>query len=470
MIHYSDFLDQKRLIVRPSGFMVNDDALSSHLFDYQRAVVRWAIRKGKAALFLDTGLGKTPCLLEWGKQIHAHDGRNVLILAPLAVSKQIAREGEKFGIPVAVCRDQSNVQAGLNVTNYERLHLFDPSGFGAIVMDEASILKSRDGKTRTAILDAFRATPYKLLATATPSPNDQMELGTYAEFLGIMSYSEMLATFFCHDGGDTSQWRLKGHAEAEFYKWLASWAVAMRSPADLGYDASRHILPPLHREQITVAADDATTERQGTLFALEAQTLIERREARKASLPDRVAQAAALVNAYPADEKVIVWCNLNAEGDALTKAIAGAQQVSGSDDPDVKEDRLLAFAHGDLNRLVTKPTIAGHGLNLQACRYQVFVGLSDSFEELYQAERRTWRYGQTRDVYTTIITSELEGAVVRNIARKERQHHALMDGLVSHMRAAMAAELGSTTRVSVDYPAHTPIRLPSWLRSEDASA
>jgi hypothetical protein len=240
----------------------------------------------------------------------------------------------------------------------------------------------------------------------------------------------------------------------------------MRSPADLGYDASRHILLPLHREQITVQADEDMAHRQGTLFALEAQTLIERREARKASLPERVARAAALVNAYPANEKVIIWCNLNAEGDALTKAIVGAQQVAGSDDPDVKEDRLMAFAHGDLNRLVTKPSIAGHGLNLQSCRYQVFVGLSDSFEELYQAERRTWRYGQDREVYTTIITSELEGAVVRNIARKERQHHAMMDGLVSHMRAAMAAELGSTTRVSVDYPAHTPIRLPSWLRSE----
>jgi len=463
---YQSFLASKRLTVKPSGFDIDEAALAPHLFDYQRAVVRWAIRKGKALLALDTGLGKTPSLLEWAWQIHLRTGRNVLILAPLAVSKQIAREGAKFGYTVTVCRSQADVQPGLNVTNYERLHLFDPSDFGAIVMDEASILKSRDGKTRTAILDAFRDTPYKLLATATPSPNDQMELGTYAEFLGIMSYAEMLATFFCHDGGETSTWRLKGHAEAEFYKWLASWAVAMRSPADLGYDASRHALPPLHREQITVKADEGTAQRQGMLFAVEAQTLIERREARKASLPERVARAAALVNAYPADEKVIVWCNLNAEGDALTKAINGAQQVAGADDPETKEDRLLAFAHGDLNRLVTKPTIAGHGLNLQACRYQVFVGLSDSFEELYQAERRTWRYGQTRDVFTTIITSELEGAVVRNIARKERQHHALMDGLVSHMRAAMAAELGSTTRVSVDYPAHTPIRLPSWLRTE----
>ena len=468
MQDYQTFLASKRLTVKPSGFDVAPEALSPHLFDYQRAVVKWAIRKGKAALFLDTGLGKTPCLLEWGKQVHAHAGVNVLILAPLAVSKQIAREGEKFGIPVKVCREQTDCVTGLNVTNYERLHKFDASAFGAIIMDEASILKSRDGKTRTSILETFAATPYKLLATATPSPNDQMELGTYAEFLGIMSYVEMLATFFCHDGGDTSTWRLKGHAEADFYAWLASWSVAMRSPADLGYDASRHNLPRLHRHEIVVAADDETAQRQGTLFAIEAQTLLERRQARKSSLPERVQIAADLINAIPSDEKVIVWCNLNAEGDALEKAITGALQVAGSNDPETKEDRLIAFAHGSLNRLVTKPSIAGHGLNLQECHIQFFVGLSDSFEELYQAERRTWRYGQTEEVHTHIITSEIEGAVVRNIARKEAQHHAMMDGLVSHMRAAMAAELGSSGRTEEEYKAGKVMRLPSWLRSEAA--
>lgn len=470
MDSYHQFLDKKRIVVSPSGFTVDDDVLSPHLFDYQRAVVKWAIRKGKAALFLDTGLGKTPSILEWAKHIFTFDGRDILILAPLAVSKQIAREGDKFDIAVNICRDHADVRPGINITNYERLHKFDALHFGGIVMDEASILKSRDGKTRTAILDMFKSTPYKLLATATPSPNDQMELGTYAEFLGIMSYAEMLATFFCHDGGDTSVWRLKGHAESDFYEWLASWSVAMRSPADLGYDASRHILPKLHRHEHVVAADDDTATRQGTLFAVEAQSLTERRNARRASISDRVKIAADLINDLPPDEKVIIWCNLNAEGDALTAAINNAVQVAGSDNPDVKEDRLMAFAHGDSHRLVTKPSIAGHGLNLQACRYQFFVGLSDSFEELYQAERRTWRFGQQREVYTHIITSEIEGAVVRNIARKEAQHHAMMDGLVSHMRAAMAMELGSTSRVSDDYPAHTPILLPLWLKTEMPSA
>lgn len=466
ILDYQSFLDRKRLSAPDSGFAVDLADISTQGFDYQRAVVRWAARKGKGALFLDTGNGKTFCFLEWARIVYERTGHNVLILAPLAVSKQIAREGEKFGIAVNVCRDKADVQPGINVTNYERLHRFDALAFGAIVMDEASILKSRDGKTRTQILDTFRHTPYKLLATATPSPNDQMELGTYAEFLGIMSYVEMLATFFCHDGGDTSTWRLKGHAEAEFYTWLASWSIAMRSPADLGYDASRHKLPKLHRHQIVVEADAGTAERQGMLFAVEAQSLTERRDARRASLPERVKQAADIINALPADEKVIIWCNLNAEGDALTAAINGAVQVAGSDSAEAKEDRLLAFAHGDCNRLVTKPSIAGHGMNLQACRYQFFVGLSDSFEELYQAERRTWRFGQLREVHSYIITSEIEGAVVRNIARKETQHHAMMDGIVAHMRSAMTAELGSTKRISDAYPAHTPIRLPMWLRSE----
>lgn len=410
----------------------------------------------------------TACFLEWGKRVYEHTGRNVLILAPLAVAQQIAREGAKFGIPVTVCRDQADVRDGLNVTNYERLHRFDASAFGAVILDEGSILKSRDGATRNQILETFAQTPYKLIATATPSPNDQMELGTYAEFLGVMSYVEMLATFFCHDGGDTSTWRLKGHAAADFYRWLASWAMAMRSPADLGFDASRHTLPAKVRHQITVDADDSTALRQGTLFALEAQTLIERREARKASLPERVAAAAAIVNVLPADEKVLIWCNLNAEGDALTAAINGAVQVSGSDTPEHKERTLLGFAHGDVMRMVSKPSIAGFGMNFQACRYNLFVGLSDSFEELYQAERRTWRFGQDREVNTWIITSELEGAVVRNIERKEAQHHALMDGLVSHMRAGMRDELGATARMTDSYAANKVMTLPAWVRSEAA--
>lgn len=465
---YHDFIASKRLIHQPSGFDIRLEDTNPAGFDYQRAIVKYGIRKGKWAAFLDTGNGKSFIFLDWGRIIHQHTGLNVLILAPLAVSHQIAREGAKFGIPVTVCKDQADVKPGLNVTNYERLHRFDTAAFGAVVLDEGSIMKSRDGKTRTFILEAFAATPYKLIATATPSPNDQMELGTYAEFLGVMSYSEMLATFFCHDGGDTSQWRLKGHAEADFYRWLASWAVAMRSPADLGYDASRHILPPKIRHQITVDASDETAQRQGTLFALEAQTLDERRQARKASLPERVTAAAEIVNSLPADEKVAIWCNLNAEGDELTKAINGAKQVAGADTAEYKEQTILDFAHGSLTRLVSKPEIAGHGLNLQACRYSVFVGLSDSFEMLYQAERRFWRFGQERDVHIWIITSELEGAVVRNIERKEQQHHALMDGLVAHMRAAMAEELGSTSRTEEAYNASKVMRLPVWLKSEAA--
>jgi hypothetical protein len=468
MTNYAAFLDSKRIVAQPSGFDV--DELAPMLFDYQSAVCKWALRKGKGGLFLDTGLGKTSIFLEWARHIVNREGGNVLILAPLAVSYQIAREGKKFGIEVKVCSSQADVVPGINVTNYERLHLFEPSKFIAIILDEGSILKSHDGKTRNYILECFARTPYKLVATATPSPNDQMELGTYAEFLGIMSYTEMLATFFCHDGGDTSKWRLKGHAEKEFYKWLASWAIAMRNPADLGFDGSRHVLPPKTRHEIVVAADIETAHEQGMLFPMEALTMIERRAARKASITDRVKAAADIVNSLPADEKVVCWCNLNAEGDALTAAINGAIQVAGADPTITKEKRLLDFAHGNLNRLVTKPEIAGWGLCLEACRYAFFIGLSDSFESLYQAERRIWRFGQERECHIWIITSETEGAVVRNIERKEAQHHAMMDGLVAHMRDEMRRELQSTTRMTDEYSANQPMILPEWIREERIAA
>jgi len=467
---YSAFLDGKRTIVKPAGFQVDEALLSDELFDYQRTISSWGLRKGKCGLFLDTGLGKSAVFLEMADQIVEHERANVLILAPLAVSYQIAREGKKFGINVHVCGSQADVQAGINVTNYERLHLFEASKFVAVVLDEGSILKSKDGKTRNYILDTFKHTPYKVVATATPSPNDYMELGTYAEFLGLMSYSEMLSTFFVHDGGDTSKWRLKGHAENDFYRWLASWSVAMRNPADLGFDGTRHILPPKTRHEIVVQGTVEEAQSQGWLFPMEALTLMERRGARKASIDQRVTQCAEVVNGIPTDEKCIIWCNLNAEGDALTDAISGAVQVQGADSAETKERVLLDFAHGSLNRLVTKPSIAGFGLNLQSCRYNFFVGLSDSFEEFYQAERRTWRFGQEREVHTYIITSETEGQVLRNINRKEEQHHSLMDSLVAQMRTEMRRELGCTTRTIIEYNASKEMQIPGWLKSERLAA
>lgn len=464
---YAQFLARKRLIVPPSGFDAALDDTSPAGFDYQRAIVAYGARKGKWAAFLDTGLGKTLISLDWSRLVSLHAGRPVLCFAPLGVAPQTVAEGERFGISVTICRSQADVAPGINITNYEKLHLFDPAAFAGVVLDEGSILKSHDGATRNRLLEAFARTPYKLVATATPSPNDFMELGTYAEFLGVMTRTEMLATFFTHDGGDTSEWRLKGHAERDFYRWLASWAVAMRSPADLGYDGSRHVLPPKHRHLIEVQAGDETAMRQGALFAMEAQTLSERRDARRASLPERVARAVAQVAAEP-HEKWLVWCDLNAEQDALESALRAAGLSVASIRGTTPDDERLALEAswrlGDAAVLLTKPAMFGHGMNWQHCARQVFVGLSDSFEQKYQAERRSHRYGQTRPVHIYDVISELEGAVARNQERKEAQHHALMDGLVSHMRAALRAELGATSRMSDDYRAITPMRLPAWLK------
>lgn len=464
---YAEFLARKRLIVPPSGFEIGLDQTSPAGFDYQRAIVKYGARKGKWAAFLDTGLGKTLISLDWARLVAEDAGRPVLCFAPLGVAPQTVAEGERFDIPVTMCRAQADVRPGINITNYEKLHLFDPSAFAGVVLDEGSILKSQDGATRNRLLEAFAQTPYKLVATATPSPNDFMELGTYAEFLNIMTRTEMLATFFTHDGGDTSVWRLKGHAERDFYRWLASWAVAMRSPADLGYDGSRHILPPKHRHVIEVAATDDTALRQGTLFAMEAQTLSERRTARRASLADRVNAAVAVVAREPA-EKWLVWCDLNDEQDALEAVLRRAgltvASIRGSTPDDDRLTLEASWRLGDVPVLLTKPAMFGHGMNWQHCARQAFVGLSDSFEQKYQAERRSHRYGQTRDVHIYDVISELEGAVARNQERKEAQHHALMDGLVSHMRAALRAELGATSRMSDDYRAITPMRLPAWLK------
>lgn len=462
---YSQFLAGKQLFDAPSGFDVEPSNISHTLFPFQRDVVRWSLARGRAGLFLDTGLGKTAILLEWAQHVVTHTGGNVLILAPLAVSHQIAREGTKFGVDVRVCKTQADMRQGINVTNYERLHHFDASAFVGIVLDEASILKSRDGRTRTQMIDMFARTPYRLICTATPSPNDYMELGSYAEFLGIMRYTEMLATWFTHDGGDTSKWKLMGHATERFWEWLSSWAVAMRRPSDLGYDNGAYNLPEKRRHAVIVDAPAPTT---GHMFAMEARTMTERRAARKDTLENRVAACAEIVNALPLDEQVIIWCNLNAESEMLTRAIHGAIEVTGGDSDEHKERVLIGFADGAIKRLVSKPSICGFGMNWQGCHYMAFVGLSDSFESMYQAERRCWRFGQTNTVDIWIITSETEGAVVRNIEAKEARHHHMMNNLIEYMAVNSTNAIHKAAREGVDYQPLLTMVLPKWLISERA--
>lgn len=427
---YADFLAAKRLADPPTGF--EPGSLSGSLFDWQREVVGWALRRGRAAIFADCGLGKTPMQLEWAHRVCEHAaglprGGRVLILAPLAVSAQTAREGDKFGIPVTVCREASDVREGVNITNYERLSRFNSSDFAGIVLDESSILKAYDGKTRRDIQEFARAIPFRLACTATPAPNDHAELANHAEFLGVMSGREMLALFFKQDGNTTHKWRLKGHAETEFWKWMASWAVALRSPADLGYDDAMFRLPPLKMRSVVVASPDAGVG----LFNAEAQTLQERQQARRLSIMERVDAVAARVNAD--DEQWLVWCNLNAESEALCRAIPDAVEVKGSDSPEHKEAAMLGFADGTVRVLVTKPSIAGFGMNWQNCARVAFVGLSDSYEQFYQAIRRSWRFGQQRAVECYVVTAEAEGAVVRNIERKEAQAAQMMEEIVEHM-------------------------------------
>lgn len=444
MSEYNLFLRGKALSVPPTG--VNfEPALRDHLFAFQADIVRWALKRGRAAIFADCGMGKSPMQLEWARVIADTQGP-VLILAPLAVAQQTVREGIKFGVDVDYERAMPTVARGITITNYEMLSHFDTSKFAGVVLDESSILKAYDGKTRSALLAAFRQTPFKLACTATPAPNDYMELGNHAEFLGVMSRVEMLSMFFVHDGGETQQWRLKGHAQQDFWKWLASWSVMIRQPSDLGYDDGAFILPPLTMHEHVIRVDKPT---DGYLFALEASTLQERIAARRESITERVAQCAALVNV--SDQPWVVWCNLNGESDALRKAIPDAVEIRGNQSNEDKEAALMAFLDGRARVLVTKSSMSGFGLNLQMCAHMAFVGLSDSWEQFYQALRRCYRFGQIREVHAHIIIADTEGAVLKNIKDKEAAAGAMAAQIVDHMRVEMRANIKGTTRTMNEY-------------------
>lgn len=420
-LDYGTFIAAKTRAIPDRGF---DAEPSGHLYPFQQEIVRWALRKGRAAIFADCGLGKTPMQLDWAARI---PGRT-LILAPLAVSSQTAREGDKFGINVTVCREPGDVRDGVNVTNYERLHRFADMEWDGVVLDESSILKAFDGKTRQQLTDWAQRIEHRLCCTATPSPNDYEELGGHSEFLGLLPRRVMLAEFFVNDGIDAGHWRLKGHAGGGYWSWIASWARALRSPADLGYPDDGFALPPLNVETIQVDADSVVTDR---LFAVPVATLTERREARRESIGERVEIVADLVNGTPGPW--VVWCDLNAESGALARAIPDAVEVKGSDPPDEKEQALLAFTNGDARVIVTKPSIAGWGLNWQHCSQVAFAGLSDSYESYYQAVRRCWRFGQTSPVRVVIVASHREQSVLENVRRKEAQAAAMFAEIVEAM-------------------------------------
>ena len=461
-MEYREFLKTKKIVNEASGFEC--DERNPALFDWQNDVVKWALRKGKCAIFSDCGTGKTRLLLQWGQKVHEHEGKPILILAPLAVAQQTKREGEKCGIDVKIVRDKSDCVNGLNITNYEMLGHFDPEYFVGVILDESSIIKHKDGKTRQMIQDMFEETKFKLCCTATPAPNDFMELGTHAQFLGVMRQTEMLATFFVHDGGETQNWRLKGHAEKKFFEWVAVWAACFRRPQDLGYEEDGYELPELRIHEETVESKGTELiDGQIMMFAPVGKTLLERRSARRNSLEDRVARAAEIANAT--EEQVLVWCDLNSESKALTAAIRDAVEVEGSMSLEEKENGITGFLRGERRVLVSKPSIAGFGINAQNAHIEIFVGLSDSFEAYYQAVRRCWRFGQDHPVDVYIIISDAEGAVKENIQRKQRDAERMTDELIAFTKEFLQSDMRQTKRDVEEYYAFEEMEVPEWMSS-----
>lgn len=441
-VAYVKFLADKQRILADAGIAVDREELNPKLFEFQRDVVAWALRKGRAALFLDCGMGKTFAQLEWAQRVPG----DVLILAPLAVGLQTERESEKFGIAAKYSR--TGKQGKITIANYEMLEHFSAKDFNAVVLDESSILKSFDGTLRNEIIEMFSQTTFRLACTATPSPNDYMELGNHSEFLGAMSRTEMLATFFVHDGGDTSKWRLKRHAQADFWKWVCSWAVMMRRPSDLGYSDEGFILPDMEVHDITIEQARPT---EGMLFAMPAATLQERRQARSGSVEERAEEVARIVATKP-NEPWLIWCNLNSESSEAVKRIPGAVEIRGANSRQEKEDRMLGFSGGEILRLVSKPSICGWGMNWQHCPNVVFLGLSDSYEQFYQAVRRCWRFGQKQKVHCFIVTSSNEGAVTENIKRKERDAANMAEEMVNNMHELNKKEIhGGPNRGNIPY-------------------
>lgn len=452
-LEYEALIESKRAKFQPVGFEFPAEQLNPALFPFQRAITAWGLRRGRAAIFSATGTGKTRMQLAWSERI---PGR-VLIITPLAVAQQTVREAQRIGIEAVYARHDNG--ASLIVTNYEMMDRFDLPRFTGIVLDESSAIKAYDSQTRNAIIDAVQDTPYRLSCTATPSPNSWMELGNQAEFLGIMNRTEMLAMYFTHDGGNTAQWRLKGHGKQRFWEWMSTWAVVLNNPSDLGFEDTGYDLPELRIHKRVIDVDNGLLD--GELFARPAQTLNERRQAKRKSISQRVAEVANLVNGC--NEQWIVWCHLNAEADALTEAIPDAIEVRGPDSPDSKESALLGFANQEFRVLISKASICGHGMNWQQCCKMAFVGLNDSFEEYHQAIRRIWRFGQTRPVDVHIFSASTEGPVLANIERKERQHIEMSEAMTASMRDLMRESVLGAKHEYIDYTPRAQMQIPEWL-------
>ncbi len=457
MTDYAEFLAKRAQLADSGGFDPVD--LPGHLFDYQANLVEWAVRKGRGAIFADCGLGKTPMALAWADQIHKHTGKPVLFLTPLAVGFQIATEADKFGHDAALSRD-GRIPAPITITNYEQLEKFDWAKFGGVVCDESSAIKAFDGTRRAEVTEFMRRIQYRLLGTATAAPNDYIELGTSSEALGYLGYMDMLTRFFVNDqrsvssrgrdmGGKAIDWRLKGHAEEPFWRWVSSWARAMRKPSDYGYSDDHHHLPALVVNETKV---DAARPAEGTLFDVPAHGLREEREENRRTLRERCEAAAAAIS----DAEIsVAWCHLNDESSLLAELIPGAVEVAGSESPEAKEEKLAAFTRGEISTLVTKPAIGAWGLNWQHCHRMTYFP-SHSYEQWYQAIRRCWRFGQRNEVTVDVITTEGGSRVLANLQRKADAADRMFTALVEHMNHARAIDA---------HRYNTPLEVPAWLAS-----
>lgn len=454
MMEYRVFLDRKRQHGTGDGF--EPVWMPDFLFPFQRRLVDWAVKQGRGALFADCGLGKTPMQLVWAENVRRHTGKPVLIVTPLAVTFQVEAEAAKFGLEAATSRD-GRAAAGITVTNYERLHHCNSSDYGGVVCDESSAIKAFNGVLRATVTEFLREHRYRLLCTATAAPNDYTELGTSSEALGYLGHVDMLSRFFTNQRntsyggrshGQDAEWRFKGHAEVPFWRWVSSWARALRRPSDMGESDEGFSLPPLNVQQHTVKA---SRPRDGELFDLSAIGLQEEREELRRTLTERCEKAASLL----ADaERGVAWCYLNAEGDLLTRLIDGAVQVAGSDTPEDKEAKLLAFSRGEIRVLVTKPAIGAWGLNWQHCHRMTFFP-SHSYEQYYQAVRRSWRFGQKQPVTVDLVSSEGMGNALRNLERKAAQADKMFDALTRHMHRAQT--------IRAEDPHKNTMEVPAWL-------
>lgn len=462
-IPYADLIREKTVTFAGSG-IASEVELHPTLFDHQAHTVRFALRKGRAAAFLDTGLGKTACALEWGRVIFERENRPVLMLAPLAVGAQHVREAQRLGIDAVQCREGSSGSARIDVANYERLDKFDPNEYAGVILDESSILKSFTGSTSRALRQSFERTPYRLACTATPAPNDYMELGQHCDFLGVMPSNEMLSRWFIADQSEMGRYRLKRAAVRSFWDWVGTWSRCASLPSDLGFSDEGFVLPELEiiDEVVECDAPDVECELGGQQVAfggttISSATTIHRDKRR--TLVDRAQRVAEIVAREP-DEPWLVWVDTNYEADALTPLIPDAVEVRGGMSSDAKEEALMGFTDGKIRVLITKPSIAGFGLNWQHCARQVFIGPSFSYEATYQALRRCWRFGQKRPVRAYFVMADSESHI-RGVQSRKAGDHADMK---EEMREAMRRATGSDRSLHLTYQPQLSPELPQWIR------